>query len=82
MNRPNGQQCLAKIISVCDGSMKQLYIPVYMNRQDADKWNYRQCPILHLAWFTKPFPGKNNRWSGMTALIKIYLHDGISLGWE
>ena len=42
MNRPNGQQCLAKIISVCNGSiqmliaMKQLYIPVYMNRQDAD----------------------------------------------
>ncbi len=48
MNRPNGQQCLAKITPVFDGStqmliaMKQLYIPVYMNVQDMDKWNYRQ----------------------------------------
>ena len=71
MNRPNGQQCLAKIMPVCDGStqmliaMKQLYIPVSMNGQDMDKWNYRQCQILHLTWFTEPLPDNNNRWSGI-----------------
>ena len=35
-----------------------------------DKWNNRQCPILHLAWFTEPLPDNNNGWSG----IHIWQH--------
>ncbi len=42
-----------------------------MNGQNMDKWNNRQCPILHLAWFTEPLPDNNNRWSG----IHVWQHD-------
>ncbi len=50
MNRPNGQQCLAKTIidrPVCDGSTQIVIAHIIINRQYA---------ILRLAQFTEPLP--------------------------
>ncbi len=59
MNRPNGQQCLAKTI-IDHTSLWSFntngYIPVDMKWPTTHRHTDRQCPILCLARFTEPLP--------------------------